>query len=128
MNISNASPKVSSYNFMRYLCATLAKSKNVIIDITKIVDKIYSFKQKKGSEYRVLFEDIEFRATIDNIVSNDINEGLNNLQTFGIVGKLNPTYEKIVIYLTEQEADEILQSCDGFVRGAMDELANTFSR
>lgn len=126
MKISCAAPKVSAYNFMRYLCASLAKRKNVIIDLTQIVDKIYAFRQNAGSDYRSLFEDIEFRTSVDNIVSYDINEGINNLQTFGVIGKLNPTYEKIVIYLTDEEADVILQSCDDFVRDVMMQLANTF--
>jgi hypothetical protein len=126
MNISCLAPKVSAYNFMRYLCASLTQSKNVIIDLTQIVNKIYSFRQDSGADYKFLFEDIEFRTSIDYIVSYDINEGINNLQTLGIIGKLNPTYEKFVIYLTEQEAEDILQSCDEFVRDAMARLASTF--
>ncbi len=73
-----------------------------------------------------MFEDIEFRTGIDNVVSNDIAEGINNLQTFGLVGKINPKYEKLVIYLTEEETDDILAECDTSVRDAMMQLAETF--
>jgi hypothetical protein len=113
---------------MRYLCASLTKSKNVIIDLSQIVDKIYDFRQNSGDAYTFLFEDIEFRTGVDYIVSYDINEGINNLQTLGIIGKLNPTYGKFVIYLTEQEADAILSSCDEFVSNAMAQLAGTFQQ
>ena len=51
-----------------------------------------------SEENQYLFDDIEFRVGIvDNVTSTDISEGLNSLHTFGIIGKLNPTYEKIVI-------------------------------
>ncbi|MHB8127664.1 MAG: hypothetical protein ACYDEX_01510 [Mobilitalea sp.] len=126
MNISCSKPRVSSYNFMRFLFATLAKNKNVIIDLTKIVDHIYCFKQDINTDLQFLFEDIEFRASVNNVVSYDISEGINNLQTFGIIGKLNPNYEKIVIYLTEQDANLILQDCDTKVKNAMIQLASTF--
>ena len=48
------------------------------------------------------------------------------MQTFGIVGKLNPKYEKLVIYLTVDEADEILAECPDKVGNAMMELAASF--
>lgn len=73
-----------------------------------------------------MFEDIEFRKGINNVTSNDISEGINNLQTFGLVGKLNPKYEKLIIYLTEEEADVILAECDDSVQEAMRQLAEAF--
>jgi hypothetical protein len=113
---------------MRCLFAALAKENNVIIDKTDIVDKIYSFKNNCDTELMYMFEDIEFRASIDSVVSYDINEGINNLQTLGVAGKLNPTYEKIVIYLTQEEADEILQAYDSAIQVAMRDLAFSFAR
>lgn len=118
-------PPVSSYNFMRYLCASLTKSKKVIIDMQNIVASIYNFKTNNVN-LQYLFEDIEFRKGINNVSSNDISESINNLQTFGLVGKLNPKYEKLIIYLTEEEADTILAECSDEVRVAMEQLAQTF--
>ena len=57
---------------------------------------------------------------------NDISEGINNLQTFGLVGKLNPKYEKLVIYLSTEEANEILKECTQEVEEAMMQLALCF--
>lgn len=125
MRIQCARPSISSYNFMRYLCAALAKNKKVVIDLQGIVKHIYDFK-KKNADLQYMFEDIEFRKGIDNVVSNDIYEGINNLQTFGLAGKLNPTYEKLIIYLSEKEADEILQGCEADVKEAMMNLAEVF--
>ncbi len=118
-------PPISSYNFMRYLCASLSKSKKVIIDLQIIVEHIYNFKTE-NEHLKYMFEDIEFRKGINNVTSNDIAEGINNLQTFGLVGKLNPKYEKLIIYLTEEEADAILEECNATVREAMRHLAELF--
>lgn len=118
-------PPISSYNFMRYLCASLVKQNKLIIDLDSIISQIYTFKKQHNS-LNFMFEDIEFRTNIDNVISSDISEGINNLQTFGIVGKLNPKYEKLVIYLTPGEAEEILSECDDKVEQAMAELACSF--
>lgn len=118
-------PPISSYNFMRYLCAALTMNKKIIIDLQIIVEHIYSFKTNNG-QLQYMFEDIEFRKGIDNVTSNDIAEGINNLQTFGLVGKLNPKYEKLIIYLTEEEAESILKECGAGVREAMNNLAQLF--
>lgn len=125
MRIVCSRPPISSYNFMRYLCAALTKSKKVIIDLQVIVEHIYNFKTEH-EQLQYMFEDIEFRKGINNVISNDISEGINNLQTFGLVGKLNPKYEKLIIYLTEEEADAILEECDENVREAMRNLAELF--
>lgn len=125
MRIVCSRPPISSYNFMRYLCAALTKSKKVIIDLQVIVEHIYNFKAEH-EQLQYMFEDIEFRKGINNVISNDISEGINNLQTFGLVGKLNPKYEKLIIYLTEEEADAILEECDENIREAMRNLAELF--
>lgn len=98
MKIVCGKPQVSAYNFVRYLCAILAKKGKVIVDLSSITYNIFSFKKSVSEENQYLFDDIEFRVGIDdNVTSTDISEGLNSLHTFGIIGKLNPTYEKIVI-------------------------------
>lgn len=127
MKIVCGKPQVSAYNFMRYLCAILAKKGKVIVDLSSITHNIFRFKESVSEENQYLFDDIEFRAGIDdNVASTDISEGLNSLQTFGIIGKLNPTYEKIVIYLTAEEANTILANCDQNIVIVLNELAEKF--
>lgn len=127
MKIVCGKPQVSAYNFMRYLCAILAKKGKVIVDLSSITYNIFRFKESVSEENQYLFDDIEFRAGIDdNVASTDISEGLNSLQTFGIIGKLNPTYEKIVIYLTTEEANTILENCDQNIVIVLNELAEKF--
>lgn len=127
MKIVCGKPQVSAYNFMRYLCAILAKKGKVIVDLSSITHNIFRFKESVSEENQYLFDDIEFRAGIDdNVASTDIAEGLNSLQTFGIIGKLNPTYEKIVIYLTAEEANTILENCDQNIVNVLNKLAEEF--
>lgn len=127
MKIVCGKPQVSVYNFVRYLCAILAKKGKVIVDLSSITYNIFRFKESVSEENQYLFDDIEFRAGIDdNVASTDISEGLNSLQTFGIIGKLNPTYEKIVIYLTAEEANTILEGCDQNIVTVLNELAEKF--
>lgn len=127
MNIVCGKPRVSAYNLMRYLCAMLVQKGKVIVDLSSITYNIFKFKENASEEKQFLFDDIEFRSGIDgNVASTDISEGLNSLQTFGVIGKLNPTYEKIVIYLTTEEAGTILESCDPEVKDVLAELANDF--
>lgn len=126
MNITFKKPRVSAYTFMKYLCADLAIKKNVIIDINQITQKIYDFKLIAPENSQYIFEDIEFRKSIDHVVSYDISEGLTNLQTFGIIGKLNPTYDKLIIYLTSSDANKILENADPITREVIDELSDLF--
>lgn len=126
MNITFKKPTVSAYNFMRYLCADLALKKNVIIDINQITQKVYDFKMNAPEGYQYIFEDIEFRKSTDHVVSYDISEGLTNLQTFGIIGKLNPTYDKLIIYLTTSDANEILEKADTKTKEVINKVSNLF--
>lgn len=125
MEFKCAKPLIGSYDFMRYLCASLVKKSKMVIDMDSIISTIYDFK-KNNLNYIYMFEDIEFRTGIDSVVSNDISEGINYLQTFGLVGKLNPKYEKLVIYITDAEADKILAECSSEIRNAMMKLADCF--
>ncbi|MCL2285738.1 MAG: hypothetical protein FWC32_05165 [Firmicutes bacterium] len=117
---------LSAYHFMRCLFAALADKKNVIINRDEIVNTIFEFKNRTGSDSMDVFRNIEFRKNIDSVLSSDIEEGINTLQTFGVVGKLNPTYEKIVIFLTQQEALNILNDYESNVQKVMTELASSF--
>ncbi len=123
--IKCAKPPVSSYDFMRYLCASLVQQSKMVIDMDSIILKIYDFKQK-NPDLLYMFEDIEFRKNIDSVVSKDISEGLDYLQIFGLVGKLNPESEKLVIYLSIDEANQVLSECDAKVSNSIKILTRSF--
>ena len=121
-----AKPRISAYSFVKCLCAALTSQGKVIVDLPSVVKNVYDSKRSTVSALDYVFYDIEFRAGFDSISSNDISEGFNNLQTFGIVGKLNPTYSKMVIYLTQEEAKDILEERTRAEADFFNDLAKKF--
>jgi hypothetical protein len=100
----------------------LQKLTTIALD-DSLVQRIYKFKRDEGPDGQYLFNDIEFREGVGNLVSNDIWTGINNLQTFGVIGKFNPSYEKAIIYLSESDAKKILEACDDKTRNTLMRLA-----
>ena len=68
------------------------------------------YDYRNDNTTKILFEDVAFRKNLDTITSVDVEDSLSKLQTFGAIGKLNPAYEKIVIYISKEEADKFLDS------------------
>lgn len=126
MTVLNRDNRVSALSFLRLMCAAMVIKQLSTLDLDSLVKTIYKFKESKGSSFQYLFNDIEFRKSIDDVVSNDIWTGINNLQTLGVIGKFNPSYEKAIIYLSESDANEILEKCDKKTRNAMMQLADSF--
>jgi hypothetical protein len=101
-------PEVSAHDFMKYLCASLIKQGKAIVSSEGIERKVYEYKQSLDSQYQYLFDDIEFRKSIDNVVSEDIATALVSLKTFGVIERAN---NKLMIWLTQEEADKVLENC-----------------
>lgn len=111
MDKTLSSPKISAYQFMLLLCSGLVKSGKTILRQDSLASKLYKFKSNDNTKF--LFEDIAFKNDIDTITSVDIEDSLCKLQTFGAIGKLNPAYEKIVIYISPDEAETFLSQYEG---------------
>lgn len=110
MDKTLSTPRISAYQFMLLLCSGLVKNGKTILRQDSLVSRLYEFKNDERT--RFLFEDIAFKKDIDTITSVDIEDSLCKLQTFGAIGKLNPAYEKMVIYISPNEADSFLDSYD----------------
>lgn len=117
-------PELTSYGFIRLFFAELTKQHVRILDRNNISSKIYTLSN--NPKYQHLFSDIGFRVNIDSICSQDIEDGLSSLQTFGMIGKLNPSYDKIVIYIREDIADEIIKEYDNSISNMMKELVSDY--
>lgn len=124
MNISCVKPYLTAYDFMRYLCASLVLKQKTKIPMDNIVPKIYNYR-KSHNNYDRIFSDIEFRTGINDVVSNDIMESIGELQTFGVVGKENPKYINMLIFLTRESAETILKDCPDEVSTVVDEIATS---
>lgn len=124
MNISCVKPYLTAYDFMRYLCASLVLKQKTKIPMDDIVPKIYNYRISHNNCDRI-FSDIEFRTGINDVVSNDIMESIGELQTFGVVGKENPKYINMLIFLTRESAAAILKDCPSEVSTVVDEIATS---
>ena len=107
MNKETAKPQLTAYECMLIVCSKLVQKGKTILRLDNLVPTLFRFKDDEKT--KMLFEDIAFRENIDTITSADVEDSLSRLQTFGAIGKLNPAYEKIVIYITPEEADKFLQ-------------------
>lgn len=108
MNKETARPQLTAYECMLIVCSKLVQKGKTILRLDNLAPILFNFKDNVNT--KMLFEDIAFKRNIDTITSADIEESLCKLQTFGAIGKLNPAYEKIVIYITPEEADNFLQT------------------
>ena len=70
--------------------------------------------------------DIAFDTHLDTITSVDVEDSLIKLQTYGAIGKLNPAYEKIVIYISREEAREFIETFDERFVKAAEKVAERF--
>ena len=99
-------PQITAYECMLLIFSELVKKGKTVLRQDTLVSTLYDYKDNVETE--MLFEDVAFRKSIDTITSVDIEDSLSRLQTFGAIGRLNPAYEKIVIYISHDEAVKFL--------------------
>lgn len=108
MNKETVRPQITAYESILLIFSELVKKGKTILRQDTLVSTLYNYKNNDNTN--VLFEDIAFRKNLDTITSVDVEDSLSKLQTFGAIGRLNPAYEKIVIYISREEADRFLNS------------------
>lgn len=123
MNKETVRPLLTSYETILILFSKLAQKGKNILRLDDLVQKLFKYKDKCNT--KVLFEDISFKQSLDTITSVDIEDSLGKLQVFGAIGKLNPAYEKIVIYITPKEADAFLSKYSQYDE-ALEEISKEF--
>lgn len=123
MFMDEARPELTAYESVLLICCGLVKRGKIILRQDALIRKL--FEVKDNPTLKAMFEDIVFRDNIDSLSSTDIEDSLVKLQTFGAIGKLNPAYEKIIIYITTEEADQFLETYKKFLP-CVDLICNTF--
>ncbi len=108
MDKETVRPQITAYECILLIFSELVKKGKTLLRQDTLVSTLYDYKNNDST--KMLFEDIAFRKNLDTITSVDIEDSLSKLQTFGAIGKLNPAYEKIVIYISREEADKFLSS------------------
>lgn len=108
MNKETIRPQITAYECMLLIFSELVKKGKTLLRQDTLVSTLYDYRNDNNT--KILFEDVAFRKNLDTITSVDVEDSLSKLQTFGAIGKLNPAYEKIVIYISKEEADKFLDS------------------
>lgn len=96
MNKETIRPQITAYESILLIISELVSKGKTVLRQDTLVPTLYNYKDAENTQ--LLFEDIAFRNHLDTITSVDVEDSLSKLQTFGAIGKLNPAYEKIVIY------------------------------
>ena len=108
MNKETIRPQITAYESILLIFSELVSKGKTVLRQDTLVPTLYNYKDAENTQ--LLFEDIAFRNHLDTITSVDVEDSLSKLQTFGAIGKLNPAYEKIVIYISREEASMFLDS------------------
>ena len=117
-------PQITPYGFMRLFFATLTKKGKDYILRKNLVSNIYKLSEKK--EYEILVKEIGFNVFIDSVRSQEIEDGIACLQTFGLAGKLNPSYEKIINFISPNEAKKIINEYESEITKRMDSFVKDY--
>lgn len=124
MNKETVRPQITAYESILLIFSELVKKGKTILRQDTLVSTLYNYKN--NDDTNILFEDIAFRKNLDTITSVDVKDSLSKLQTFGAIGRLNPAYEKIVIYISREEADRFLNSFNQQYINAADAISEAF--
>ncbi len=117
-------PRITAYESILLIFSELVRRGRTILRQDKLVSILYRFRDMETTH--LLFEDIVFNNRSDAITSVDVEDSLIKLQTYGAIGKLNPAYEKIVIYISREEADNFINSFDASFVDAAIEVSEAF--
>lgn len=124
MDKTSVRPEISAYECLLLICSKLAQKGKVVLRQDILVSTLYSFKD--NAKTSLLLKDIAFKKDLDSVTSLDIEDSLSKLQTFGAIGRLNPAYEKIIIYINPSEANQFLRSYDNQYVQAADLISEAF--
>jgi hypothetical protein len=102
----------------------LVEKGKVVLRQDALVSMLYNFKNNPDTQ--LLLKDITFKRNLDTITSLDIEDSLSRLQTFGAIGRLNPAYEKIIIYINPDEAEQFIETYGQQYIDAADIISEAF--
>ena len=124
MNKETIRPQITAYESILLIFSELVRKGKTVLRQDTLVPILYNYRN--GYDTHLLFEDIAFNNHLDTITSVDVEDSLSKLQTYGAIGNLNPAYEKIVIYISREEAENFINSFDGQFVTAADEISEAF--
>lgn len=111
-------------DFLGVFFSLLKKKNRNVVSSKQLFDTV----GRHCVEFSDLFLDIDIRDNCGVYFSQDIEEGITMLQILGAVSKANPRYEKIILKLDRDSADDILEKCDVKILNRINEFTDIFLR
>ena len=116
-------PKITAYEFLKCFFAYLGL-KEVREVNRNLIDFLY--KQKQISRNKYVLEEINFRNNGIKYYSDDVEDAIFNLQNGGLLGKMNPSFGRIIIEYTEDEINKTLQSISNEYTLIINDIAESY--
>lgn len=120
--------ELSSYEFIRYLFASLVLDGYNKIEDNELVLKLWKFKHKHP-EYDDLFFCFDFRTDLSSMYSREFDNGIITAFTFGLIYTWVPSDGYIHFNFDKEYAKKILsETNDENIKRCFKELAQCFSK
>ena len=100
---------ISAYQSICLIFSMLVKNNISIIKKEKLVETLWKFSRLP--ETHCLFEDIGFRVYLDSVCSEDIENSLCQLFTFGGISSISPANSVIIIHLSSKDVEDQINYC-----------------
>jgi len=115
-------PVFTALDFLSAFFSILKKENVNIISATEMFKAIGKYR----NEFLPLFIDIDIINNEETVCSQDLEEGISMLQILGVVGKANPKYERIILKMNKNTADDVISKCDDYYLNKIKEFATKF--
>lgn len=112
----------SALDFLSTLFAIL-KTRNVNVVSS---DKLMRIIGRERETFLGLFIDMDINDNCGTVYSHDIEEGISMLQILGAVSKSNPRYERIILKMHKETANEIIEKCPELYLTEINAFADVF--
>lgn len=109
-------------DFLGVFFSMLKKANKNVVSSKQLFDTV----GKYCNNFMDLFMDIDVRDNCGTYYSKDLEEGITMLQILGAVSKANPRYEKIILKIDKDSADEMINDCNNEKRIRIEEFVNIF--
>lgn len=109
-------------DFLGVFFSMLKKANKNVVSSKQLFDTV----GKYCNNFMDLFMDIDVRDNCGAYYSKDLEEGITMLQILGAVSKANPRYEKIILKIDKDSADEMINDCNNEKRIRIEEFVNIF--
>ncbi len=99
--------ELTALDFLSVLFSILKRQNINVISSEKLMSVIGKYRD----EFINLFINIDINNNCGTVYSHDLEEGISMLQILGAISKSNPKYERIILKMHKESAEEIIAKC-----------------